>query len=89
MSNPIAEFARLDGLLGALIPILNVEVQAEIIEAARQAGSVERMPEPYRSWLSATSTDDLPPEVLEINYAEVVAARENAEVPPAVAEGTL
>ena len=76
----IVKFAQLDAAVGRIKDWLNIEVQGEIIRAAREAGSIDRMPEPYRSWL-AMEFDELPPEVLEINYGEVVAAREMEEPP--------
>lgn len=79
------EFARLDALMARLLPIVNVEVGAAMVDAARSAGSVNQMPEPFRVWL--TAPDDLPWEILEINYAQVMEAREKGEVPPMV-EGT-
>lgn len=89
MSDRIAEFARLDGLIGQVKHVFNVEVQEELVEAARKAGSIDAMPEPYKSWLSASSIDDLPPEVLERNYADVLIARGELEAPPAEAEGAV
>lgn len=71
----IIKFAQLDAAVGRIKDWLNIEVQEQVITAAREAGSIDRMPEPYRSWLSM-EFDELPPEVLEVNYGEIVAARE-------------
>lgn len=59
------QFATLDGLVGRIKGALTVQAQVALVEAARQAGSVEAMPEPFKSWLFVTDLSQLPDSVRE------------------------
>lgn len=65
----IAEFNELDKRVGLLVQLLRHEVRGQITRAAMNAGSVGAMPEPYRSWLSASSITEIPDEVLLPRFA--------------------
>jgi hypothetical protein len=58
------DFAQLDMRVGMLTQLLMPRERGNIVAAAMKAGSIDAMPEPYRSWLSASVTADIPDDVL-------------------------
>ena len=60
----IAAFNELDRRLGTLVQLLNREYRGKVTRAAMLAGSIDAMPEPYKSWLSASSMSEIPNEAL-------------------------
>lgn len=77
----VAEFNELDKRMGVLAQLLTYEHREKMLAEAMRAGSVARMPEPFRSWLRAEKITDIPNDALLPRFR-------HAEVPPAVAEGT-
>lgn len=76
-----SEFAALDMRVGMLTQLFMPRERGNIVAAAMKAGSIDAMPEPYRSWLSASVMTDIPNDVLLPRF-------QHPEMPPAVAEGT-
>jgi hypothetical protein len=59
-----SDFAALDMRVGMLTQLLMPRESGNIVAAAMKAGSIDAMPEPYRSWLSASVMTDIPDDVL-------------------------
>lgn len=64
MSSDADDFAQLDMRVGMLTQLLMPRERGNVVAAAMRAGSVDSMPEPYRSWLSASTMTDIPDDVL-------------------------
>jgi hypothetical protein len=77
----VADFNQLDRRLGLWFSCSLREYRDQVLTEAMRAGSVSRMSEPFRSWLSAESMTDIPNDALLPRFR-------HEEVPPAVAEGT-
>lgn len=45
------EFMRLDHAARLVAPVLNPDTREQFTDAMFQAGSIDNMPEPFKSWL--------------------------------------